>query len=76
MEGVELEELDAGVEVSWSVGAVVVAALARSSLKIRGRRHVRGDVEGRVGGGREVRLEFLLVQPLGWRVGEEKCRPM
>lgn len=72
MERVQLEQLDARVEVSRGVGAVVLAALAGPSLQVVWRRHVRRDVKSWIGGCREVRLKLLLVQPLGWRVSEEE----
>lgn len=36
---------------------------------------MRGDIEGRVGGGREVRLELGLVEALRGRVGEQQGGP-
>lgn len=36
---------------------------------------MRGDVEGWVGGGREVRLELGLVEALRGRVGEQQGGP-
>ena len=36
---------------------------------------MRGDIEGWVGGGGEVRLQLLLVEALGGRMGEEEGGP-
>jgi hypothetical protein len=71
VQGVELEELDAGVEVAGGVGAVLDAALGLAAL-VRGRGHVGGDVQGRGGGRGQICLELLLVQALGRAVGEEE----
>ena len=69
--GVELEQLDAGVEVAGGVGAVLDAALGLAAL-VGGRGHVGGDVEGRGGSCREICLELLLVHALGRAVGEDE----
>lgn len=64
MERIQLEKLNARIQVTRRVGAIVLAALAGTSLQVVGRRHMRGDVKGGIGGGGEIRLEFLLVQAL------------